>query len=93
MSKLYESLGILFDMGKLAEYRNLELKFTDRNREFFAKILARYSMIIQPELDEDEVADLVSYYLTTNNLCVTNIHELAEYVKVTMYNPDRDILN
>ena len=70
MPKFLEFLGVLFDIEKLKEFEEVELQFqTDaKKRKFFALLLARYSLMIQPEVDEDEVADLLEYYLRKNSL-------------------------
>lgn len=95
MPKFLEFLGVLFDLEKLKKFEEVELRFQDdhRNREFFSKLIGRYSLMIQPELDEDEVADLIEHYLRKNSLCIHTVHEIGQMIQSTMYRPKKDLLN
>ena len=92
MSKFLQSMGLLYSMEELLPYEKLELKFGTKEAEFFSKLIGRYSMIIQPELDEAEVAEIINDYLKTKHLDIINIHELSAMIQSTIYDKTKDIL-
>lgn len=96
MPKLMEYLGQIFNMEKFRDYQEVTIKFkAERDRTYFAKLMARYSMMIQPELEEDEVSELIDTFLkqNRNEFDVYTVHKLASIVGSTIYHPDKDILN
>jgi hypothetical protein len=93
MYKFLQSMGFVFDMDKLLPYEENRVKVGPADIAFFSKLLARYSLIIQPELDEEEVAEIIRKYLNERPLDVHNIHELSSIIKATMYNSNRDVVH
>ena len=93
MKKFFHFLGTPLNLENLRQFEEAELDFKGKDREFFSWLLARYSMMIQPELDEEEIQEVINDYLKQKHLCVVNIHELAVLVQNTIYNPEIDTLH
>lgn len=80
----------MFGKKQMEKYADRTIQLEKDELEFFSVLLARYSQMIQPEVDENELADLIIDYLRYKGITVASMHRLAEIVQATRFKPGED---
>ena len=93
MRRPSKSLKLVPNTERLKLLKDKNFIITDKSKPFFAAMLARITYIVQPELDEDDAADIIEEFLKTEKLNVKSIHRLALMLRTTGYNQDVDTLH
>lgn len=60
--------------------KDLQFPIKSEDRAVFAIILARYSAIICPELEQEEVSEIIEEFLAVETLDIKNCEILADAV-------------
>ena len=87
--KFLEFLGQLLNIGQIAQFQEVRIKFNDKDSDFLAHVLARFGYMLNESIDEEESVEIIKKHLTKNPLSVEGIHELGHLVRSTAFDEDR----
>jgi len=88
-SKFLEFLGQLLNIGQIAKYQEVKIRFDKQECEFLAHIIARFGYMLNESIDEEESVGIIKKHLEKQPLSVEGIHELGHLVRSTAFDEDR----
>lgn len=74
----------------MKKYENQVLVIPAKDMKMFCYAWARYSQVIQPELDEQEVRELMEAFFESHPITVSSLFYLAEIIQATRFVPGKD---
>lgn len=91
--KFLEFLGQLLNLGQIAKYQDIKIRFNKNEAEFMAHIIARFGYMLNESIDEVEAVEILKKYLEKQPLSVEGIHELGHLVRSTILDEDRHVIH
>ena len=77
----------------MSNFQEAELKFEDEQAEIMSLVLARLCYMINVNVDEDMASESIEEFLNENTLGLHNVYDLAQLVKGTIFNENKDTLH
>lgn len=82
-------MGTLLNIGQIAKFQEVHLKFNEQEAEMLSYLLARFGYMINESIDEEEAQEIIFKHLKKKPLGVEGIHELGYMVRSTAFDPDK----
>lgn len=82
-------MGQLLNIGQIAKFQEVRIKFDAQECEFLAHIFARFGYMLNESIDEEESVGIIMKHLEKKPLTVEGIHELGHLVRSTAFDEDR----
>lgn len=93
MIKFLQFLGLVNNVHKLKPFENDRLPLKRYEKDFFAAMLARYTYLINSQIDEDEATEIIFDFIKEQDLDVHNVHQLGLLVRTAMFDPKKDTVH
>lgn len=84
---------MLLNIGQIAKFQEVKLKFTDQEVEFMSHALARFAYMVNESIDEEEAQQIIFDHMIKRPLCVEGVHELGHLVRSTALDPERHTIH